>query len=104
MESSITSSLVLADEAHLDAERHAEGQPQGPAFVGGVARLGKFVADVFEAKVAVVAFDREDFASKSLEPFVFAFGGLDIFLKESLIGLDLDVDQIGDWAARRRAC
>jgi len=31
--------LVLADEPHLDAERHSEGQPQRAAFIGGVSRL-----------------------------------------------------------------
>jgi hypothetical protein len=66
--------LVLADEAHLDAERHAEGQPQRPAFIGGVARLGQFVADVFQPKVPVVAFDREDFAEQRFEAFIFSLG------------------------------
>jgi hypothetical protein len=67
--------FVLADKAHLDAERHAEGQAKGATFVGGVARLAQVVADVFKTKIAVVAFDRKDFAKERFEPFVLALVG-----------------------------
>jgi hypothetical protein len=88
--------LVLADEAHLDAERHAEGQAQRAALVGRVARLGEVVADVLQAQVPVVALDREDFAEERLEAVVLALVGGDLFLEEFLIRLDLNVDEIRD--------
>ena len=88
--------LVLADEADLDAERHAVGQAQGAALVGGVAGLGEVVADVLEAEVPVVALDREDLAEQGLEALVLALGGLDLLLEEPLVGLDLNFDQVGN--------
>jgi hypothetical protein len=60
--------LVLADEAHLDAEGHSEGQAQRAALDGGVARLGEVVADVLEAQVPVVALDREDSRKSASSP------------------------------------
>ena len=88
--------FVLADEAHLDAEGHPEGQAQRAALVGRVARLGEVVADVLQAKVLIVALDREHLAQQRFEAVVFPLGGIDLFLQEFLIGLDLYFDQVGN--------
>ena len=86
--------LVLADQAHLDAEGHAEGEAQGAALIGGVARLSQIVADVFQLEILVVAFDGEDLAQEGLQAIVLAFVDLHFLLEEPLIRLDLDVDQV----------
>ena len=88
--------LVLADEPHLDAERHAERQPQGPALVGRVPRLGQVVADVLQPQVAVVALDREHLPEQGLQAEVAAVGDRHLLLEELLVALDLDVDQVRD--------
>ncbi len=88
--------LVLADEPHLDAERHAERQPQGPALVGRVPGLAQVVADVLQPQVAVVALDREHLAEQGLQAGVRAVGDRDLLLEELLVALDLDVDQVRD--------
>ena len=96
--------LVLADEADLDAEGHAVGQAQGAALIGGVARLGQVVADVFQAQVPVVAFDREDLAQQRFEPFVLALGRAR--LPSGGIAGRTRSERRSGWgsAARRRAC
>ena len=91
--------LVLADEANLNAERHAVGQAKGPAFIGGVARLGEIVADVFQPKVPVVAFDGEDFAKEGFQAVVFPVLGVGVLLQEFFVGFNLNVDQI--WNRQR---
>ena len=55
-------------------------------------------------KVAVVAFDREDFAQQRFKPFVLSLGGLDLLLEEALVRLDLNLESGLESAARRRAC
>jgi hypothetical protein len=95
--------LVLADEAHLDAEGHAEGEAQRAALVGGVARLGEVVADVLEAEVPVVALDREDLAEQGLEALFFRLAARP--LSGGSAGKTRSGRRSGwGWAARRRAC
>ena len=86
--------FILADQAHLNSEGHPEGQTQGAALIGSVARLGQIVADVFQLQILVIAFDGEDLAQEGLQAIVLAFVGLHFLLEEPLIGLDLDVDQV----------
>jgi hypothetical protein len=86
--------LVLADEAHLDAEGHPVGQSQRAALVGRVARLRQVVGDVFKPKVLIVRFNGEDFAQERFQAVVLPLGGLDVLLQEFLVGLDLYFDQV----------
>ncbi len=86
--------LVLADQADLNPEGHAEGEAQGAALIGGIARLGQIVADVFQLEILVVALDGEDLAKEGFQAIVLALVRLHLFLEEPLIGLDLDVDQV----------
>src|SRR5262249_17504082 len=91
--------LVLALEANLDAKWHAVGQAQRSALIGGIARLGQVIADVLQAEIPVVAFNRENLSEQGFEPFVLSLAELNLFLEEALVSNLLNLDEV--WNRKR---
>ncbi len=88
--------FIFARELHTDAKRHAESKPKCPAFVGGVAGFEQLVADIIQPEVAVVAFNRKNFAKQSFQAFGLALGWLGVLLQKAIVSRPLDFDEIGD--------
>src|SRR5207247_743913 len=67
-----------------------------PAFVGAVARLAQFVADVIKAERLVVAFDGEDLAQHAFQPVRLALFGRHVELQKTVVRTRLHIGQVRD--------
>ncbi len=86
--------LVLR-QAEPDLERAAVRQTELAAFVGLVARLAEFVAEILQPERLVVALDREDLPQHALQPLVLPLRPVRLVLEELGVALGLDRSQIG---------
>jgi len=91
--------LLLDVAALAEAEGDPEGRRVGEAAPAAldqvVLRTAEIVAHVFEGTGLVVALDREDLPEDLLKPLEFPPGGEHVGLQELLIGLRLDLDEVG---------
>src|SRR5690606_10813797 len=87
---------VIDDQTHGHAQRGAVAHATGAALALVEGRLAELVADVLQRGVAVVAADREHRLERGVQAAVGALGGVDVFLQELAVGIDLDRQQEGD--------
>ena len=95
--------LVLA-EAEGDVKRRGEGLALALAFQRAELRLADFVVAELELDLLVVALDRENFGEHGLQALVLALVGGDFLLEKILVGIELDLDQVGRLDGFLEAC
>ena len=61
----------------------------------GVYRASfELIAQIFEFQVPIIRFNGKDLSQKGFNAFIFSLGGVSFFLKKTLIGLNLNINQI----------
>ena len=88
----LRATLVFVTEGHI--ERGAEGLALALALQGGHFGLAELVAYEIEGRFVFKAKDGKKFAEDSLQTDVAAFAGRDILLKELVVGVDLQFDEV----------
>ena len=87
---------VVHDQADLDAQGRLEGQALGDALGHVVFRFADFVADVFQRGGAIEVLDGKDRTEDAFKSRVLPAGGRNIFLQKQLVGVDLQIEQMGN--------
>src|SRR5690606_10945978 len=85
--------LVVNDQTYLHAQWRCVGQPAKLAFLDVEYGLTEPVTEVFERSAAGVADDREHALECSVQADVIATLHRFVFLKEFLVGINLDGEQ-----------
>ena len=88
----LRAAFVFVTEGHI--ERSAERLPLALGLESGHFGLTEFIAHEVERGFILEAKNREKFAEDSLQTDVAAFAGRDILLKELVVGVDLQFDEV----------
>src|SRR5436189_4392853 len=86
---------LLFMQMESDIERSAIGEAFAEAFKPVYFRLADFIRVKIEFAFAVVALDREHLGEDGLETQVFPLGLRNLGLQEFLVGIGLQLDEIG---------
>ena len=87
---------VVDDEADLDAKGRLVGEALGDALGNVVFWLADLVADIFKRGGSIEVLDGKDRAEHTLKPGVLAAGRRNVLLQKELVGVDLQVEQMGN--------
>ena len=85
---------LITRQTQPDTQRAAVREPELTAFVGIVAGLSQFVADVLELDGAVIALDREDFPKNTLDALVLALQRRGVVLEKAIVKARLDFSEV----------
>ena len=93
---------VVEEQLHPHAQRRGIGQAAHHAFADIERRLAELVVHVVQGGVARVADDGEHRAERGMEAHVLQAARPHALLEEALVGVDLDLQQVGDFHGLRQ--
>ena len=82
---------LIFGQSQPDSERSSVGQTELATFVRCVARFAKFVAEIFQSDLLIVAFHRENLFKHPFDPVVLTLFRIAAELQKRIVadGLDL---------------
>ena len=87
--------MALVSDLTVHIKRGAEGLAFALGLESGHFRLAEFVADKIEGGFVLKTMDREKLAEDGLQADIPAFAYRNILLKELVVGIDLELDEVG---------
>ena len=93
---------VVDEQLHAHAQGRRVGQAAHHAFANVERRIAKLVVDVVQGSVTRIADDRENRAERRVQADVLQPARPHALLQEPLVGLHLDLEQVGDFHGLRQ--